>query len=109
MSEKALAVTTNSFQDEVLNSDQPVLVDFWATWCSPCKMLSPLVDQIADEYAGKLKVTKIDADENGDIAMRYQVQGLPTLALFKNGQLVERIVGYKPKAFLVDKIAPHLG
>jgi thioredoxin 1 len=105
----ALAVTDQSFQTEVLQSPVPVLVDFWAAWCGPCRAIAPTIDQIAGEYAGKLKVVKMDVDENPEIPMNYGVQGIPTLLLFKGGQVVEKLVGAYPKPALVSKITPYLG
>ncbi len=104
-----VVVTDETFDKEVLKSETPTLVDFWAVWCGPCKMVSPLVDEIARENDGKLKVMKLDVDENENTAMKYGVMSIPTLILFKNGQPVERIVGFKPKGDLAKKILPHLG
>jgi thioredoxin 1 len=96
------------FQSEVIQSEQPVLVDFTAVWCGPCKMLDPLVKQLADEWAGKVKVVKLDVDDNPHVTMDYQIMGVPTLILFKNGKPVERLSGYAPKDRLVKKFGPHL-
>ena len=104
----ALAVTDESFEQEVLNSEVPVLVDFWAAWCGPCRMIAPTVDQLAVEYAGKLKVVKVDVDQNPDISGRLGVMSIPTLMVFKDGQMVERIMGALPKPAILAKLKPHL-
>lgn len=97
-----------SFQEEVLDSTLPVLVDFTAVWCGPCKMLDPIVKQLADDWSGKVKVVKLDVDDNPGLAMTYQVMGVPTLMLFVNGQPSERVTGYQPKDRLVARFQPHL-
>ena len=84
------------------------MVDFWAEWCGPCKMIAPIVDEIADEYEGKLRVAKVDADANQEILMNYGIMGIPTLILFKGGEAVERITGFKPKNKIVGKIESHI-
>ena len=104
----AVAVTDQTFEAEVLNSPVPVLVDFWAAWCAPCRAIAPVVDEIAAEYAGKLKVVKLDVDQFGDISGRYGVLGIPTLLVFKDGQVVERMLGAAPKVAMISKITPHL-
>jgi len=96
-----------TFDTEVLKADVPVLVDFWAVWCGPCRMIAPIVDAIAGEYDGKLKVMKLDVDENQNTAMSFGVMGIPTLILFKGGRPVERITGYMPKERLLAKLTPH--
>ena len=100
-------VTEDTFQEEVIDSSEPVLVDFSAVWCGPCKMLDPIVKQLAGEWDGKVKVVKIDADQNPNILMQYSVLGIPTLLFFKSGEIKERITGYLPKDKLVAKFTPH--
>jgi thioredoxin 1 len=100
--------TDFNFEKEVLNSDTPVLVDFWAPWCGPCRMVAPIVQQLADEYAGKLKVVKLNTDENQNIAMTYGIRSIPTLGIFKDGKVVDAVIGAVPKNQLEEKIRPHL-
>ena len=102
-------VSEDSFQIDVLDSTQPVLVDFTAVWCGPCKMLDPVVKELAEAWTGHVKVVKLDVDNNPNLAMQYQVMGVPTLMLFKNGQPIERVTGYQPKNRLEKKFQPHLG
>lgn len=109
MAGAAVAVTDSTFQSEVLTSEQPVLVDFWATWCGPCRMVAPIVEEIAGEQNGKLKVAKVDVDQNPQVAQQFGVMSIPTLIVFKGGEAVERLVGYMPKAKLLQAIQPHLG
>ena len=103
-----LNFTDGAWDADVLKSEQPVLVDFWATWCGPCRQMTPIIDQLADEYAGKAKIGKLNVDENGQTAMRYQVKGIPTILLIKNGQVVGSKVGAVGKADLQHMIDPHL-
>jgi len=103
-----LAVTSENLATEVLQSPLPVLVDFWAAWCGPCRAVAPTVEALASEYAGKLKVVKLDVDESGDVAGQFGVQSIPTLMLFKGVQPVERLVGAYPKPAIVSKIQQYL-
>lgn len=105
---KPVQVNDANFQSEVLKSDKPVLVDFWAIWCAPCKMIAPFVEELAQEYDGKLKVAKVDVDANPQTAMQYGIRSIPTLMVFKGGAVVEQIVGAVPKRHLVEKVTPHL-
>ncbi len=105
---KPIAVTDDTFEEVVLNADLPTVVDFWAVWCGPCKMIAPVLVEIAEEYDTQLQVVKLDVDSNGQTAMQYGVMSIPTLILFKDGQAAERIVGFMPKAKLLSKITPHL-
>ena len=105
----AVAVTDETFETEVLKSPVPVLVDFWAAWCSPCRAIAPAVDEIAAEYAGRLKVVKLDVDQYGDVSGRYGVLGIPTLLVFKGGQVKEQIVGYVPKEKIQEALNKHVG
>lgn len=105
-SEKVLVVTKDNFKDEVAGSSQPVLVDFWAPWCSPCRMIAPIVDELAADFEGRVKVGKVNVDENREVAMDYGVMSIPTLIVFKDGKAVDRIVGFKAKnelAALLEK------
>jgi thioredoxin 1 len=101
-------VTEADFQEEVIGAELPVLVDFTAAWCQPCKMIEPIVKQLAGEWDGKVKVVKLDADANPNIMMQYGVMGIPTLMLFKSGQVKERVSGYQPKEKLAAKITPYI-
>ncbi len=101
-------VTEQTFERDVLNAALPVLADFWAPWCAPCRMIAPIVEELARDYEGRLTVAKIDVDENPELANRYGVQSIPTLAVFKNGQVVSRIVGYASKAELTRHIETAL-
>jgi thioredoxin 1 len=101
---KAIEVTDSTFEQEVLRSTQPVLVDFWAVWCGPCRAVAPVVEEIAGDYEGKLKVMKLDVDDNPRTAGAYGVQSIPTLLVFKDGKPAERIVGAVPKKVIVDKL-----
>ena len=97
-----------SFEEDVINSDIPTLVDFWAPWCGPCKMIGPIVEEIGGEYTGKLKVGKVNVDDNPQVATKLGIRGIPTLILFKNGEAVEQIIGAVPKTQITEKIDKHL-
>jgi len=102
-----LHVDEGNFQTEVLNANEPVLVDFSAVWCQPCKMLDPVVKQLAGEWDGKVKVVKIDADENPNLVMQYSVMGIPTLLFIKGGEVKERVTGFLPREKLIARFTPH--
>ena len=104
----AIPVTDASFDTEVLKSGTPVLVDFWAPWCGPCRAVAPAVDAIAKEFSGRVKVVKLNTDEEQEVAIKYGVGSIPTLMVFKNGEMVERILGNRPKAELAALVARHV-
>ncbi len=99
-----IAITDTSFEDEVIKSETPVLVDFWAEWCGPCKMIAPIVEELAKEYDGKIKFTKMDVDENTRTPMKFGIRGIPTLILFNDGKAIEQVVGAVPKSVLKKKL-----
>jgi thioredoxin 1 len=107
-SNDVVTLQDGTFDQEVLKSDTPVLVDFWAVWCGPCKAIAPAVDEIAKEYKGKLKVGKVDVDNAQQVAQRYGIRSIPTLLVFKGGRVVDTIVGAVPKSKLVDAITKHV-
>ncbi len=98
--ENVIHIGSEEAFDQLIAGDTPVLVDFWATWCGPCRMIAPIVEEIANEYAGKVVVAKVDVDEMGELAQRYRIMNIPTLMLFKQGQLVDKAIGARPKAAL---------
>jgi thioredoxin 1 len=101
-------VTDDTFEAEVIQSDTPAIVDFWAPWCAPCLMIAPILEEIAADYDGQLKVAKLDVDQNPQVATQFGVMSIPTMILFKDGEAVERLIGYMPKERLLEKITPHL-
>jgi thioredoxin 1 len=105
---KPVELTDSNFQNEVLQSDKPVLIDFWAEWCGPCKMIAPMVEELANEYDGKLKVGKLDVDSNQQTSMQYGIRSIPTLLIFKGGKVVDQLIGAVPKKMLAEKVAKHL-
>jgi len=107
-SEKVVHVSEQSFESDVLHSETPVLVDFWAPWCGPCRSVAPIVEDLATQYAGKIKVAKINVDESTDVATRYQITSIPTFILFKNGQVADRALGALPRSEFVKLIDRNL-
>ena len=108
MNKHIVNATDENFKNIVLESDVPVLVDFWAPWCGPCRMIAPLIEEIADEYAGRMKVVKLNTDENMDSALEYSIRSIPTLGIFRDGQIVDTVIGAAPKKMLKAKIDQHL-
>lgn len=100
----ALEFTDHNFNEKVIKSDKPVLVDFWAAWCGPCRMVGPVVDELAKEYAGKAEIGKVDVDNNQDISVEFGIRNIPTLLFFKNGEVVDKVVGVVPKEQLKEKL-----
>lgn len=108
MSESVLTITAENFENEVIKSDIPVLVDFWAAWCGPCRMVAPVVDQIAAEFKGKVKVGKINVDEESELAERFRIMSIPTLIVFKNGQIAESVMGARSKESLANMLNKYV-
>lgn len=104
MAKGIIETTESTFEKDVLQSDLPVLVDFWAPWCGPCKMVAPVVEAMAQDYRGRLRVAKVNVDDNPTLAIRYGIRGIPTLLIFKGGQVVSQVIGYVPKNVLSDKV-----
>jgi thioredoxin 1 len=101
---KPVEITDTNFEQEVLKSDVPVLIDFWAVWCGPCRVIAPVVEEIAGEYEGKLKVGKLDVDNNPQVAVKYGIRSIPTLLIFNNGEVSDQLIGALPKAQIVDRV-----
>jgi len=106
---KPIEITDANFEKEVIQSDKPVLVDFWAVWCGPCRIVAPVVEEIAREYDGKLKVGKMDVDSNPEASIKFGIRSIPTLMVFKGGKVVEQIIGAVPKRHLLERLMPHIG
>lgn len=104
----ALEFTDGNFQDEVINSSEPVLVDFWAVWCGPCRMVAPIVEELAAEMEGQVKIGKMNVDENRNTPSQYGIRSIPTLLIFKNGEVVDKLVGAVPKSTISAKLEAHL-
>ncbi len=104
----ALEITDANFQEVVLDSDKPVLVDFWATWCGPCRTISPMIDELATELEGKAVVGKVNVDDNSEIPQNYGIRNIPTLLVFKNGELVDKMVGVVPKGQMIEKLEAQM-
>ena len=109
MSENLINVTSANWDAEVINSETPVLVDFWAEWCGPCRAIAPTLDIIAGEQAGKLKIAKVDVDAEADLAATFEIRSIPSLLIFKNGEVVDRLMGAMSKPQLEEKLAAHIG
>lgn len=101
-------LTDDQFEEVVLKSDVPVLIDFWAAWCGPCRMIAPIVEELAGEYEGKAKITKLDVDNNQNTAQQFGIRSIPTILIFKGGEVVDSIIGAVPKQQIVDKLESHL-
>jgi len=107
-SEKVIIINKDNFEQEVLKSDKAVLVDFWAPWCGPCRAVGPIVDELANEYEGKAKISKINVDDEGELAAKFRVMSIPTIMIFKNGEVVERVIGARSKSELISLLDKHI-
>lgn len=107
-SQKIVTLTSKNFEEEVMKSQVPVLVDFWAPWCGPCRAVGPILDELADEMDGQFKIAKLNVDDEGEVAGKYRIMSIPTLMVFKNGEMVEKIIGAKSKSELQDLFKKHM-
>lgn len=108
MSGKIIEITNDTFQDTVLKSETPVVVDFWASWCGPCRMVAPIMEELADDFDGRIKVAKVNVDDQGELAAQFRIMSIPTILIFKNGQIAEKIVGARSKGEFVELIEKQL-
>ena len=106
--ENVMVINKDNFEEEVLKSEKAVLVDFWAPWCGPCRAVGPIVDELASEYAGKAKISKLNVDDEGEIAAKYRVMSIPTIMIFKDGEIVEKVIGARSKSELTSLIDKHI-
>jgi thioredoxin 1 len=105
---KPVEVTDTTFDEEIINSDKLAVVDFWAVWCGPCKMIAPIMEEFASEYEGKIKIAKVDVDNNPNIAVKYGIRSIPTVMFFKDGRVVDQVIGASPKSHFQEKIDEHI-
>lgn len=108
MSDKIINVTNDSFEEAVLKSDKPVVVDFWASWCGPCRMVAPIMEELADEFDGKVQIAKVNVDDQGELSAQFRIMSIPTVLIFKDGQVAEKIVGARAKEEFIDFIQKQL-
>lgn len=108
MSEQIVNITNDTFQEVVLNSEKPVVVDFWASWCGPCRMVAPIMEELANDYDGKVQIAKVNVDDQGELAAQFRIMSIPTVLIFKNGQMVEKVVGARAKGEFVELIEKQL-
>ena len=108
MSDKIVNITNDTFEKLVLKSDKPVVADFWASWCGPCRMVAPIMEELADDFDGKVQIAKVNVDEQGELAAQYRIMSIPTVLVFKNGEVAEKIVGARAKEDFVELINKHL-
>ncbi len=108
MSGKIVDITNNTFEESVIKADKPVVVDFWAAWCGPCRMVAPIMEELAEDFSGKVNIAKVNVDEQGELAAQFRIMSIPTVLIFKNGQIAEKIVGARAKNEFAELIEKHL-